>query len=278
MGETRLDRARHQLADAHFLEEDVDGAGVGPGHLEQVGHHALEAAQVVAEELQGPLGAHGEVVAVGLEHLDRGGQGGEGRPQLVADVGVEARLALNALLQLVDHGVEGIGEALEVGVGGLEIEPGVELAPGDGAGGPGDDGQRAQRARAGEAAERDPEDGGDDAGDNEGEGEHAQRVVEVGQVEHVEVVGVDRGDRDADHDLGRALRRAVASAWPPSRRAPPRAAVGDGGGGHRLRDEIVGLGAVEEHGVGVGPRVDVAEQAHVGRGARLQRAAHRARR
>jgi hypothetical protein len=72
---------------------------------------------------------------------------------------------------LVDHGVEGIGEPLEVGVGGLEVEPGVEVAPCDGAGGAGDNGQWAQRARAGEAAERNPEDGRDDPGDNEGEGE-----------------------------------------------------------------------------------------------------------
>ena len=112
---------------------------------------------------------------------------------------------------------------------------------------------------------------------NERQGEHAQRVVEVGQVEDVEVVGVHGGDRDADHDLGRALRRAVASAWPPCRSRHRPCAVG---GGWRRRspraEEIVGLGAVEEHRVGVGPRVDVAEQPDVGRGARLQRAAHRA--
>ena len=68
---------RTSSATSHLLEEDVDRSGVGPRHLEQVGHHALEAAQVVAEELQGPLRAQREVVAVGLEHLDRGRQGRE---------------------------------------------------------------------------------------------------------------------------------------------------------------------------------------------------------
>ncbi len=59
VGEARLDRARHQFADPYVFEEDVDGAGIGPGHLEEVGHHALEATQVVAEELQRALGARG---------------------------------------------------------------------------------------------------------------------------------------------------------------------------------------------------------------------------
>ena len=150
-----------------------------------------------------------QLVPVGLEHLDGGGQRGEGGAQLVAHVGVEAGLALDALLELVDHGVEGDGEALEVGVGRLGVEPGVELAAGDGARRPRHDGQRPQRARAGEAAERDAQHGGDDAGHEQGQREHAQRVVEVGQVEHLEVVGLHGGDRDADHDLGRALRGAV---------------------------------------------------------------------
>ena len=201
----------------------------------------------------------GRFVAVGLEHLDGGGQGGEGGAQLVAHVGVEARLALDALLQLVDHGVEREGEALEVGVGRLEVEPGVEVARGDGAGGPGDDGQRPQRAGAGEAAERNAENGGDAAGDEEGEGEHAQRVVEVGQVEDVEVVGVHGGDGDPDHDLGRALRGAVGLGGRGPVEDDVAQLVGDGGGGH-AEGRVVGLGAVEEHRVGVGPRVDVAEQ------------------
>ena len=47
----------------------------------------------------------------------------------MADVGVEPGLALDALLQLVDHGVERVGEALEVGVGGVGVEPRVESPP-----------------------------------------------------------------------------------------------------------------------------------------------------
>ena len=71
---TRLDRSLHQFADVDLLEEHIDGAGVGPGHLEQVADHALEPAQVVAQELQGALGPRRQVVAVRLEHLERGRQ------------------------------------------------------------------------------------------------------------------------------------------------------------------------------------------------------------
>ena len=177
------------------------------------------------EQLQGALRSGGRLVAVRLEHLEGGRQRGERRPQLVADVGVEARLALDALLQLVDHGVEGDGQALEVGVGRLGVEPGVELAAGDGAGRPRHVGQRAQRARrwrSGPSAT--PKERGDHAGDEQGEPEHAQRVVEVGEVEHLEVDGLHRGDGHADDDLGRARRSCGRSGWPPSRPARPGAA------------------------------------------------------
>ncbi len=215
----------------------------------------------------------GELVPVGLEHLQGGGQGREGRAQLVAHVGVEARLALDPLLELVDHGVEREGEAFEVRVRRLNVEPGVEVARGNGARGARHDGQRPQRAGAGEAAERDAEHGGDAPGHEEGEREHAQRVVEVGQVEHVEVVGVDGGDRDPDHDLGRSLRGAVGLRGRRAAQDDLAQLVRNGGGGHG-QGGVVGLGAVEEHGVRVRPRVDVGEEHHVPGGAGLQRGAH----
>ena len=80
-----------------------------------------------------------------------------------------------------------LGQALEVGIGRVGVEAGVEVAAGDGARRPRHVGQRAQRARAGEAAQGDAEDGGDDAGTEERQPEHAEGVVEVRQVEHLEV-------------------------------------------------------------------------------------------
>ena len=101
-----LDGPLHQFADVDLLEEDIGRAGVGPGHLQQVGDHALEPAQVVAQQLEGPLGPRGQVVTVRLEHLQRRRQRGQRRAQLMADVGIETGLALDAGLELVDHGVE----------------------------------------------------------------------------------------------------------------------------------------------------------------------------
>ncbi len=216
--EPDLDRALHQLGDVDLLEEDVDRAGVGPRHLEQVADHALEAVEVVAEQLQRPLRARREPVAVGLEHLQGCRQGGQRRAQLVADVGVEPGLPLDPLLQLVHHRVERVRQPLEVRVGRVGVEAGVELTARDGPGGPRDVGQRSQGAHAGEAAERDAEDRRDHAGDEEGQPEHAERVVEVREVEHLEVGGLHRGDRHAHDDLGRALAGAVGLAW---LRSPP---------------------------------------------------------
>ena len=129
VAEAGLDGPLHQFADVDLLEEDIHRAGIGPGHLEQVADHALEPAQVVAQQLQGALGTGGQLVAVRLEHLERGRQRGEGRAQFVADVGVETGLALDPGLHLVDHGVERGGQALEVGIGRLGLQPGVERPP-----------------------------------------------------------------------------------------------------------------------------------------------------
>ena len=125
--------AAHQFAQDHLLQGDVDRPGVGTRDLEQLVDHALEPAEVGPEEHQCPLGRLVELLAVGLEHGQGVGEGGEGGAQLVADVGGEPLLSLDALLELVDHGVEGAGEADQVGVVDGSRQPGVELGPGDGA-------------------------------------------------------------------------------------------------------------------------------------------------
>ena len=148
-------------------------------------------------------------------------------------------------------------QALEVGVGGVGVEAGVELAARRWRPPP------ARRRPAGAASatlakrpERDAEERGHDAGHEEGEPEHAQRVVEVGEVEHLEVGGVDRGDGHADDDLGRALRSCGRSASP---RCPPSTALRSSAGmddGVDRQGRGVDLATVVEHRVGVGPGVD----------------------
>ena len=253
--EPGLDRPLHQLGDVDLLEEDVDRAGVGPRHLEEVGHHALEAPEVVAEQLEGPLGARGSSSRSASSTSSGGGQGGQGERSswLTSELNRASRsmrswswstMALNELVRPSRSGSAAVG-----------VEPGVELAAGDGPGRPGHVGQRPQRPCAGEAAEGDAQEGGDDAGAEEGEPEDPQRVVEVGEVEDLEVGGVHRGDGDPDDDLGRSLRRCGRSGWPPSRPGPPGAARP----GWTPRDRqggVVRLGLVVEHGVGVGAGVD----------------------
>ena len=171
-------------------------------------------------------GARRQVLAVALEDLEGGGQRGQGRPQLVAHVGIEPRLALDALLQLVDHRVEGDGEPLEVGVGGVGVEAGVQLSARDGARRPRHVGQRPEGPHAGEAPERDTQDGGHDAGTEEGEAEHAERVVEVGQVEHLEVDGVHGRDRARRPRSRPPPGPCGTSAWRRCRPGPLCAASG----------------------------------------------------
>ena len=105
----------------------------------------------------------------------------------MAYVGGEASLALDPLLELVHHAVERAGQTLQVGVGRVGGEPGVELAAGDGDGRPRHLGQRSQRPPDWPTAEGDPEQGGDDARAEEREPEDPQGVVEIAEIEDLEV-------------------------------------------------------------------------------------------
>jgi hypothetical protein len=74
-------------------------------------------------------------------------QRGQRRAQLVAHVGREAGVALEPLLHGRGHLVEGVGQRGQVGVV-AGLDPGLELAGGDGLGGLADAAQRAQHRGA----------------------------------------------------------------------------------------------------------------------------------
>ena len=133
--------AWQHLAEADLVAVHVGDADVEARQLEQVEHELVEAVHLVDDDVERLLAAFGEVGPAGVEHLDRGGEGGDRRAQLVADVGGEPGLAFDAGLHGVGHVVERVGEAVEVGVG-LGLEPRVEPAGGDLAGGVGDVAQR----------------------------------------------------------------------------------------------------------------------------------------
>ena len=122
-GRDALDR----LGQHHRLLVGLVDAGVEAGQLEQVEHHLVEAADLVDDDVERLPAALGEVVAAAVEHLDRGRERGDRRAQLVADVGGEPGLTLDAVLHGVGHVVERGDEPVEVGVV-LGVEAGVEAA------------------------------------------------------------------------------------------------------------------------------------------------------
>ena len=135
---------------------------------------------------------------------------------------------------------------------------------------------RSERVAA-KRPERDAEQRRHHTRPEKGEADDAQRVGEVGEVEHLEVDRPHRGDGDRDDDLGRPF---------------PRSAVGLGGGGavERLRAQGgrdgrlagrqrrgVGLGLEVEHRMRCGARVggvDGREQRAISRVAGLEGAPH----
>ena len=125
-----LGDARDELADVDLLAVQLGRAGVDAGQLEQVHHHVVEAAHLADHHVQRLLRALGEVVAAAVEHLDRGGERGDRRAQLVAHVAGEAGLALDAGLHRVGHVVERAGQAVQVRVV-LRRHARVEAAGGD---------------------------------------------------------------------------------------------------------------------------------------------------
>ena len=67
----------HQLPEAHLLEIEVGGTHVEAGDLEQVLHEPLESVEVGGEKVEGAACPLGHLLAPGLHHLERCGQGGE---------------------------------------------------------------------------------------------------------------------------------------------------------------------------------------------------------
>ena len=145
-----------QFTHVDFPQGDIDRAGIGAGHLQQVTDHALEAPQILPQQLQRALGPGRQRIVVRLEHFERSRQRRQRRAQLVTDVGVEASLSLDAHLELIDHGVERGGQPHQVGIGRVGFEPRVELATGDGYCHPGDTPQRTERTITGEPAQARP--------------------------------------------------------------------------------------------------------------------------
>ena len=178
----------------------VGRPGVDAGQLEQVDHHRVEAAHLSDDDVERLLGAVGEIVSPAVDDLGGGGEGGDRRTQLVADVGGEAGLAFDPRLHGVGHPVERVGEPVEIGIA-LAGDPGVEVAGGDLPRSVGDAVERSQQAAARPPADAGGQQDRDGGADHEGDEDRAQRPLRAAELERLEVVGVDIGDVHADADV-----------------------------------------------------------------------------
>ena len=239
------------------------------GDLEQLVDHPGEATKVRIEQIERALRALIEFVPVRFEHADGRREGGERRAELVAHVRGEAGLALDPVLQVGRHPVEGRRQLLEVDVV-ARVDPGVELTPGDRDRRIGDVGEGAKCPAA-----RPPPEGG--AGQRrhqrcagQGVRQVTQGAGELGEREDLEVRGTRCGERHADHQL-----RCVGEDEELRRRRARQDAAAFG-----LRDRVltdrdrgrVPLSAGVEHRQRAGQRVDRADQL-ADLGARRERSA-----
>ena len=92
-------------------------------------------------------------VGIAEGELEQGALEGERGAQLVGGVGDELSLRLEGGFEPAEQSVDGGAELLELVVGSFEVEPAVEVAGGDVAGGVGDGAQRAQSAAGDDPAE-----------------------------------------------------------------------------------------------------------------------------
>ena len=189
-----------QRVDLDLLGVQVGGAGVDARQLEEVDDHGVEPAHLADDDVEGLLGAVGQLAAAAVDDLGGGGQRGDRGAQLVADVGGEAGLALDAGLHGIGHVVERVGELVEVGIA-LARDPGVEVAGGDLTGGVGDPTQRSQQTPTRPPPDARRQRHRDQRADDQGQQDRPQRAPGGIERERLEVVGIDLGDVDADADV-----------------------------------------------------------------------------
>ena len=145
----RLDRVLDEAHEVRRLDLQLDGAGVVPAHLEQVGEQHLEALDLGVQQLGGAGGRRREGLALVVEHVAGQPDRRERRAQLVRDVGDEALLHLRQVGELRDLALQAVGHAVERARQRREHvvarlrEPLVELAGGELLAGLGGDPHRA---------------------------------------------------------------------------------------------------------------------------------------
>ena len=106
-------------------------AGEGEQRLDQAFLLLADGEQLLARV---PVGVDAGV-GIAESELEQGALEGEGRAQLVRGVGDELSLCFEGCFEAGEQSVDGVAELLELVVGSVEVEPAVEVAGGDVAGG-----------------------------------------------------------------------------------------------------------------------------------------------
>ena len=184
----------------HLLELEAGYAGIEPRDLEEVLDELLEAIDVTDHEVEGRARPFGHVLALVVHHLDGRRQGHQRRAELVADVGGEPGVALDAVLEGLGHVVERRRDGTEVRVL-ADLEPGVEQAVGECHGRRRHAGERAQGPAARPRPQSSAGQGGEQRRADEGHPEGFEGGLEVVEGDDLEVGRVDRGDGDPDDEL-----------------------------------------------------------------------------
>ena len=258
-----LHRAPHQLGDVDLLQEDVDRAGVGPGHLEQVAHHALEPPQVVAQELRGRA-ASGRAAARGRSRARRrpptASSSGERSSWLTSELNRASRsirswswstMALNEVVSPTRS-----GSAASMSSRVSSSPPAMAPAASDVTSESG----RSSR-RLAKRPERDPEQRRHRAGDEERQAQHAHACGR-GRRGRTPRSRRRAPTGPAGRRRSRPCRpRCGTSASPPSRPGPRCAAAAGMEDALTDSEDTYDLGAVVQHRVGAGAGVDLRQQA-----------------
>ncbi len=197
-----------QIDERDIFDVQIRCPGIEPREFQQVDHHAVEPAHLVDDDVEGLLSPLREFVTPPVEDLDRGGEGRDRRPQLVADVGREASLPLDAGLDGVGHVVERSGESVEVRVG-FRGEARVESARCDVGSGVGHLAQWPEQTPAGGQ----PEQGGEyhraERSEQQRREDRCQSRRGLGERERLEIAGVVLGDVHAHGDVVGSVDRGV---------------------------------------------------------------------
>ena len=151
--------------------------------------------------------------------VDRRADGGQRRAQLVAHVGGEAGLPVDAVLEGVDHLVEGGDQRGEVGIA-LGVEAGVEGAVGDPGGGRRHAPQRPQHPAAGVAADAGAAESGEGGSEGQGPGQQPESPIELPERDELEVGGLGRRQGDTHRHLGRAVEQEPLASHRPGKDGP----------------------------------------------------------